>query len=75
MKIVSNEIPGVAVHIGQRPQVKKMVLNRVEHLVGNTAIVGCGPDSLNREVRAAAGKWMVQEQNSRVDYFEEELLW
>lgn len=77
-KIITNSRPGVHVTLGKRPAIKRQLLQHLNrHSFGNTAVVACGPDPMNRDVRAATGKWLKSNKKytNRVDYFEEELLW
>ncbi|GMM32757.1 hypothetical protein DASC09_000820 [Saccharomycopsis crataegensis] len=75
--ITANNIPGIQVSLGERPHLKNLVVEELNKIEGNTAVIACGPDSVNRDVRAATGKWHKYNNlnTHKVDYFEEELLW
>ena len=61
--------------MGYKPYIKKDLTEYLSIIQGTAAVISCGPDGLNRDVRAGTAKAILQNANKRIDYFEEELLW
>lgn len=61
--------------IFDRPNILSLVTGMIEEIDGTLAIVTCGPERMNRDMRKIAATAVGAPDNSRVDYFEEQLLW
>lgn len=74
-KYITESVPHISMSVGKRPNVKREVIDTIYDLKGSVAVVACGPEVLNSDVRTATNKCLKSESCSNVDYFEEELLW
>jgi len=63
------------VNLGRRPSIKKELPGLLKLIPDTTAVVSCGPDKMNRDVRNAVAKSLREPNKGRIDYFEEELVW
>lgn len=75
--VISNQFDRISVVFSERPKLKLTIFDKLKNLEDDTAVISCGPDSVNRDVRAASGKALVTDNFSKkkIDYYEEQLLW
>ncbi|KAH3660130.1 hypothetical protein OGAPHI_007335 [Ogataea philodendri] len=72
-RLLRDEVGHVSLNVGDKPDLSAELPSYIRSLNGATAVIACGPSSMNADVRHSTVECLRGDEN--VDYFEEELLW